>query len=395
MAQEAIPYPRPWRWPWTRAETILWLSLAGLGLIGQRALPRLLPYPWDMYAAQPLAWLLVAAAAWRLPRAASEQADRPLWATAAVIAGMTQVLASALAGIVQGFGRSPYAHHLTGLALNFWFVGTQLLAWELCRDRLTRSARGATGWRVAGAWLVLTAVAVPWGGLSVGGSGEQMVQWAGKRLLPVAAENLLASYLVLGGGWTASLAYRGVLAAFEWGAPVLPDLSWAWAAFVGTVVPILSILALQRWLEPPAVEEEATAAWSTLREWIWLAVFAVALLWFNTGMLGVQPSLISGISMEPTLKAGDIAITWRVDPADVQIGDIVRFRDGEISILHRVWRIEEQGGHRVFITRGDNNNVADEPWDESRLEGRLVLVVRKVGWIPVILARLLRAIGVI
>jgi signal peptidase len=40
-------------------------------------------------------------------------------------------------------------------------------------------------------------------------------------------------------------------------------------------------------------------------------------------------------------------------------------------------------GSRVYVTQGDANNVADQPAREDEIDGRVVLVIPKIGWLAI------------
>lgn len=82
-------------------------------------------------------------------------------------------------------------------------------------------------------------------------------------------------------------------------------------------------------------------------------------------------NVLSG-SMEPTFSKGTLLFIKETKEAEV--GDIVVYQAGQELIVHRVIAL---AGEEV-ITRGDANNVADEPFDRSELKGRVI------GWIPVL-----------
>jgi hypothetical protein len=63
----------------------------------------------------------------------------------------------------------------------------------------------------------------------------------------------------------------------------------------------------------------------------------------------------SGMSMQPTFRAGQLLYV-RPDVQDVKPGDVVVYEREGRTIVHRVISIGEYG----FITRGDNNQFADE-----------------------------------
>lgn len=105
-----------------------------------------------------------------------------------------------------------------------------------------------------------------------------------------------------------------------------------------------------------------------------IAVIALALvvIW-GTG-IGLQfylqtptPLLaVESESMEPVLYRGDFVIVRAVDPATLQVGDIIIYKaeslgfpPGSASIVHRIIEIQEVSGQLYFFTKGDNNPGPD------------------------------------
>jgi signal peptidase len=235
------------------------------------------------------------------------------------------------------------------------------------------------------AWLILFLVTLPvtrlWTTQIDGMDG--IFRLVGNVILPTASNNVLATFLVMVGGPAASIAYGLVLNVYEWITPILPNLDWTLTAFLGTVVPILGLLFFKEALDWRAVrkgdQEVKEGIWGT--GWVLVGVFLVFLLWFNSGIFGVRPTLISGISMEPAINPGDIVITRDITPSEVKLNDVVLFSNGKVSILHRVVTLEGQGGNTIFTTKGDNVTEPDQSWNANQLKGKLVLVIPKLGWV--------------
>jgi signal peptidase len=242
------------------------------------------------------------------------------------------------------------------------------------------------------AWLI------PLGQYTQFGSAESAIRVSGQTLLPAAAENLLAAFLALAGGPLASMAYRGVLLGFEWLSPILPDLPWLVAAFVGVLAPVVGLILLQQGEEEPQAAVQAAAAKpgsekASAAGWLLVAALGVGVIWFNSGFLGVRPSLISGNSMNPALYPGDVVITRAVSPVAIRVGDLIRFRRDGIDVVHRVVAVEGSGSALVFTTRGDNNNVDDAPVLAEQVQGRVVATLPKIGWIGIGFRRALAWVG--
>jgi len=313
----------------------------------------------------------------------------------AILVGVFQIALFVLAGVLAGFGESPYAHRPHVIALNVLYVGTRLGGQEMARWYLVFSlGRRGTFLGLTIAWALLWVVTVPLSQFGNLTSLEAGFPTLGRTLLPSASEGMLATYLVLLGGPLASIAYRGTLAAFEWLSPILPNLRWTLYAFLGVLAPTLGLLIvrdLAKWRASDIEERQGAREVpkrSTGTAWVLLATFAVSLFWFNTGLFGVRPDLITGVSMEPTMKAGDIAISRDVSPREVDVGDVVRFRQDEVYVLHRVVEVNRERGRYVFTTKGDNSTL-DDAVDESQLEGRVVACVPKVGWPMLFVKKLL------
>ncbi len=90
-------------------------------------------------------------------------------------------------------------------------------------------------------------------------------------------------------------------------------------------------------------------------------------------------------SMLPTLNIGDDIILQGATPDQINAapitGDIVVFRSGETSIVHRAIAksYSNSTGKWTFTTRGDNNPPgATETWTGDRLVGK---VIGKIPWV--------------
>ena len=106
---------------------------------------------------------------------------------------------------------------------------------------------------------------------------------------------------------------------------------------------------------------------SGLARWVLRALLVLGPAVFIAGYVvpwaaGAQVRVVSGRSMEPAMSDGDTFIAFAVDPADLAVGDIVRFPrldGGRGSYVHRVVAIEE-GPPRLMRTAGDGNRTLDE-----------------------------------
>ena len=82
--------------------------------------------------------------------------------------------------------------------------------------------------------------------------------------------------------------------------------------------------------------------------------------------------VLSG-SMEPELSIGDLLFVKETE--DYKENDIVVFQEGNTLIVHRVIEIDGE----TITTKGDANNIADEPINISSVKGKMWFCVPYVG----------------
>lgn len=382
LPEDHAPRPLPLRgdgWPWILAYLILAVPAAGLWL------PGMVRGGANLYLAQPIVWLGLG---WlcRLLQGPALVARRDLLVLA-LLGGLFHVALFALAGLVFGFGRSPYAAGPPAVLANLIYLACLLWGVETARAFLLRAWAGAGGLAFLGVALILTFTALP---LARAGllleDGEQRFLFVGEALLPALAESAAATLLALVGGPWAAIAYRGVIAVTEWASPFLPDLPWTLRALLGVLAPGAVFLSVSAVTAPRTADTPAPG----LSGWLVAAsTGALLVLWLNSGLLGVQPALVSGVSMEPSLHHGDVVLTRRVPPETLRPGDVIRFRSGQVPVLHRIVQVRRGGdGALVFTTRGDANPYPDPPVPAAAVEGKVVFAVPRIGLLPIALRNL-------
>ncbi len=106
---------------------------------------------------------------------------------------------------------------------------------------------------------------------------------------------------------------------------------------------------------------------------LWAVIIIAALFAFTTlatkdvnkvaNIGGFTPLSVQSDSMLPTFAAGDLIIIKKCDPSTLKPGDIITFhtiiQNQYVLNTHRIVSVEEQGILRSFVTKGDNNEIAD------------------------------------
>ncbi len=310
----------------------------------------------------------------------------------AFLMGAFEVALYALAGLLYGFDDS-----LRGSPTSL-LGHTSRLVWMLVGVEISRAYLFATFRKgnVIVALIVTSTIfwflSIPVAKLSSITDLPSLLRISCETFLPAGAESLLASLLALIGGPLASIAYRGAIHVFIWLPSISAELNWILTAFLGTITPVFWMLVIRNQFSAQCANEKGSRSKEALTSALW-ALFGVAvvlLLWFNAGFFGVQPTVVSGVSMEPTVMSGDIVITREVPAESVKVGDIIRFQRSDTFILHRVVEIQKDGGEITFITRGDSNHALDPPVRANQLKGKVILTVPKIGWVTIAARQLIK-----
>lgn len=297
------------------------------------------------------------------------------------------IVTNLVAGVMLGFGKSPYNHSLSGMALNALTIGIPLVGREVIRaynvnvfcrkDQLKPFV-------IIVIVMTLTQISFSrWVGVT---SLEQFTILCAEQILPRLCENILATYLVMYGGVKASVLYLGMITGFEWLAPILPNVDWLVKGIIGMLVPVIGTTFLIKSYfkvihHKKVREEEKENMWT----FIPTALLAILLIWFTAGLFPIYPSAIATGSMKPMIDPGDVILVEKIKDKEqlerLKAGDIIQFRRDTILITHRIVEVLDADGLKEYRTKGDNNSSEDTRLVKmEEVKGIYRNVIPKIGW---------------
>lgn len=309
--------------------------------------------------------------------------------------GVAWVVINLFTGVLEGFGRSPYDHSIKGILINTFVIGTALVGQEYVRNILIHTfGRRHMNKAIVGVTLLITTANIDWLKVIQLKTLKEFTIFCAQQGLPTLGHNLLATYLSAYGGMGSSSIYLGIVEAFEWVLPILPNTSWLTKGVIGIGVPVVclsvlvqSYMILTKGVKPYKKEQEP------IWKWIPSTLISIAFIWFVVGVFPIYPSAIVTGSMEPMIKPGDVVLIKKIqteeDLESLKVGDVIAFKRDLITINHRILEIidEEQTGLKLYQTKGDNNSAIDgELVKMEDVKGIIIKVVPKIGW-PTLLLR--------
>lgn len=102
---------------------------------------------------------------------------------------------------------------------------------------------------------------------------------------------------------------------------------------------------------------------------------------------GYSPLIVLSDSMVPTIYSGDLIIVKTIDPPEVEVGDVISFKEDEAVITHRIVAIETTpSGQLQFTTKGDVNSTEDiKKVSQEDLVGEYIVRIPGVGTVAMFL----------
>ena len=344
-----------------------------------------------IYFGKPLLWLGVAWLVYQFPRGrkAGRMSLQRFINHLAVGSAVVYLLFMMVGGMITGFGRSPYSFGLVTSSINFLYIFSLTVGVEAARAYLLNSYKGKRVFFLIGlVSLFFVFTEISFRELRNLTTIFAAVRYFGSTFCPAFAVNIFTSYLAYLGGFVPAAIFHGLLLAFEWFCPILPDLSWTMKTFLGCFIPAFTLLFVRNlyYLQARLLKRTTTES-EELFGWLVTSVIAVAIIWFAVGLFPLYPSVIVTGSMEPVIKPGDIVLVKKIAGEEAMVGDVLQFYEPEekLNITHRVMAINQEGT-KLLETKGDNNEFPDsDPVTMEQVKGKVIGIIPKVGWFTLLL----------
>lgn len=368
---------------------LLVLFLSFVYLLDNLSVSRYIDYSIFSNIIKPLLWCGVLTIIWVFPRfhskAPAKTRESIIWWS--VIFAIIFIVVQVCAGLLYGFGKSPYSRSIIGILLNILTVGTMVAARETARSYFVNSfikkEKLVVFLLIA---LFMTMLEYPLSKFERLNDTEALVKFVAQYLVPDFCQNLFATYLAFLGGSIPAAAYMGILKAFHWLSPILPNLKWIITALIGIMCPVFFLTAMQNiYLKEIRAVKKSDSDNESPISWMITCILSIGIVWFSVGVFPIYPSVIATGSMEPLIMPGDVILVEKImkeeDTEELNKGDIIQFRMEDFLVSHRIIEIVEGEKGKSYRTKGDNNNSADSdlvlPQD---IKGKIVQIVPKVGW---------------
>lgn len=289
---------------------------------------------------------------------------------------------SYLAGLFIGFNRTIYSFGLTNLANNIAPTIVLIFLTEILRYQFIKKSNKNK--------IVVILSAIIFTGIDICIANtyynlavqNQLYEFVGLIIMCGITKNILMTVMALRYDYLVPITYRLVMDLYEFLIPIIPGFGPYVKSVVMIVYPIILTFLMYKG-DKIFVKEKPEQKTKHNVAFITITVLLLILVALNSGFFKYQTLVVGSNSMKPYISRGDVVLVDKIDTEDhknLKKGDILAFKNGGKIIVHRIYKIINRDKATYFITKGDNNNQADQGVIEpSNVVGKVLLRIKKIG----------------
>ena len=180
-------------------------------------------------------------------------------------------------------------------------------------------------------------------------------------VIPIISTNVLLSYISYKTGYKPAIFYSLIKSLYVYLLPIIPNPNEYIYSIIELVIPMIFLFRIYKFYQKDRDEK-------LLREYhkkkmiplIVPTLIVIALVYFTSGYFSYHAVAIATGSMTPNINKGDVVVIEKnVNFNDVEIGQVIAHRKGNIIVVHRLIKKVEVEGSYYLYTKGDANDSPD------------------------------------
>ena len=213
-------------------------------------------------------------------------------------------------------------------------------------------------------------------------------------VFPIIANELVCSYSTYNFGLLPTVIYKSVIKLYIYIIPIFPSLTDYLYSVFNILIPFITYLSFRKYIVKVDRLTRNNGRDKVYRIGIMTVPMVLVTLVVTalvSGLFKYQLIAIASGSMEPTYNKGDALLLSKVDSNNIDVGDILVYKDGKKIIAHRVIKKTEYKDKVYYYTKGDANIAADSGYIErENVVGKGIHIVKYIGYPTIWLNELFR-----
>lgn len=212
---------------------------------------------------------------------------------------------------------------------------------------------------------------------------SDLVKFLEVAFFPLAAENIMLTYLATRGGYTSTITYQILMKMPIYVVPIVPNINTYIDVIFKIVFPLLLFRSLYEEVSGNKERQLEKAKSNHLAKRIVFSFSVVILLvtvYLTSGLFTYYAVTIGSGSMIPNLGVGDIVIVKKTKNYEgLEVGDILVYNKETKVVVHRITEKNKVDNEYVFRTKGDANDAED--WYDIYEEDIIGTVKAKIKYL--------------
>ena len=321
----------------------------------------------------------------------SEKYKKPLLQFV-VITALIYTVIYIISGLFLKYGKNPYSSGIVALLLNLYSTMLVILCREYIRFKIINNVFKKDR-KIICILVVITFVMqdIPIVSLVNDFNVYSLFKNLFSVVIPSVSINSLLTYIELYTDYWAGFIYELIMNLVLWIPPILPKAPWIFSAIMDTIFPLLLLIYCMNYITSRERVYFKSVKMVGLKQLIPISAGLVLIIWFAIGIFPIKPIGIASGSMYPEFSIGDALIIKKCSANDVDVGDIIEYKNDGNSIVHRIIEKHRKNGKIVFITKGDNNELPDkDPVDEDQVQGKVIGKIPYIAWPMLIVKKVVK-----
>ena len=267
-------------------------------------------------------------------------------------------------GLIIGYKNSPYAHSIFAIVSNLWKFIPVIIMQEYVRFIMVTHTKKRF-WIYAIIVVLFVLLDLNFQSFFTEmGQATSAFKYVSSTILPLIFTNILLVYLDSTCGYRPAMIYRSSFELFYLLVPIFPDTDWFLTGMFQMLLPIVIFINIT-YIDERADRTLSNRVIKKKKPLYLIPQFFLFIVFvgFVAGFFKYKPIAVLSNSMVPVFSRGDLVIVEKISDKEknnLKVGTIIEFEHGSATIMHRINRItEDEFGNRLYVTKGDNNNVVD------------------------------------
>ena len=289
---------------------------------------------------------------------------------------------SYLAGLFIGFNKTIYSFGLTNLANNIAPTILLIILCEILRYQFIIKSNKNKIVVILSAiifTIIDICIANTYYNLAV---QHQLYEFVGLIVMCGITKNILLTIMALKYDYVVPITYRLFMELYEFIIPIVPGFGPYVKSVVMIIYPIILSFLMYKG-DKIKINDKPVNKVKHKIVFIVITVFLLIIVALNSGFFKYKTLVIGSNSMKTYISKGDVVMIRKTDEEDLKElkkGDVIAFNSGSKVIVHRIYKTIEKNDGMYFVTKGDNNNQADQgvvtPGD---MVGKVLFRIPKIG----------------